>query len=76
MDLSEQPHPKKRRTQDNLCIICKKRLNVGSDRRNVVLQPKCEGLQTLFDASEQRRDNVYDAIFPIKEAFYQKSILH
>ena len=67
MDLSEQPPPKKRRTQDNLCILCKKRLNVGSDRRNVVLQPKREGLQTLLDASERRRDNVYDAIFPVRE---------
>ena len=67
MDLSEQPPPKKRRMQEDVCIICNNRLDVKAHRRNIVLQLQREGLQTLLNASEKRRDSVYDAIFPIRE---------
>ena len=59
--------PKKRRTQEDVCIICDNHLDVKAHRRNIVLQPQREGLQTLLNASEKRRDSVYDAIFPIGE---------
>lgn len=67
MDLSEHPPLKKRRTQEDVCIICNNRLDVKADRRNIVLQPKRDGLQTLLNASEKRKDSVYDVIFPMRE---------
>lgn len=67
MDLSDEPPPKKPRTQGTACIICDKRLDVEADRRNIVLQPKLEGLQTLLAASEKRKDSFYAKIFSIRD---------
>lgn len=64
----EHPPQKKPRTFDpNICVICFKPLQQGKKSSTAVKSPTLEGLQSILNAAEQRRDEVHEYLSPHKD---------
>ena len=57
----------------------KKSLNKENSKNPVVRNPSKEGLQSILDAADIRKDKVYDLLWPVKDdilALKQKVLFH
>ena len=61
MDL-RAPSAKRRNVSVDHCIICFKTLN--PKKEPVIQNPTLEGLNVIFKASELKKDEVYEALWP------------
>uniref|UniRef100_UPI00358F875D uncharacterized protein n=1 Tax=Myxine glutinosa TaxID=7769 RepID=UPI00358F875D len=64
MDL-EPPVVKRRKIDTDHCIICFKPLN--PKKQEVVTNPTFNGLSAIFKASQIRKDDVYESIWPLQQ---------
>ena len=62
MDL-EAPLVKRRKIDTDHCIICFKPLN--TKKEDIIKNPTFNGLNAIFKASEIRKDDVYESIWPL-----------
>ena len=80
MDLQEDSAVKRKRvTDESYCVICEKSLNKENSKNPVVRNPTKEGLQSILDAADIRKDKVYDLLWPVKDdilALKQKVLFH
>ena len=68
MDLQEDSAVKRKRVIDeSYCVISEKSLNKENSRNPVVRNPMKEGLQSILDAADIRKDKVYHLLWPVKD---------
>lgn len=68
MDLQIENHVKRKKIiDDKHCVLCEKSLDKESSKNPVVKNASKEGLQSLLDAAEIRKDQVYDLLWPVKD---------
>ena len=65
MDL-EAPSSKRRKVDGDHCIICFRTLN--SKKESVVNNPTSDGLNAISKACETRKDDVFEALWPLRTA--------
>lgn len=64
MDL-EAPLVKRRKIDTDHCIICFKPLN--TKKEDIIKNPTFNGLNAIFKASQIRKDDVYESIWPLQQ---------
>ena len=68
MDLEEEVQTKRKEVVDEKnCVICEKSLEKDTTKNPVVKNPSKEGLKSLTDATEIRKDELYDLLWPMKD---------
>ena len=65
--------------EESYCVICEKSRNKENSKNPVVRNPMKEGLQSILDAADIRKDKVYDLLWPVEDdilALKQKVLFH
>ena len=79
MDLEENPVKRKKVIDENQCVICEKSLAKDSVKSPIVKTPSKEGLKSILDAADIRKDDLYDLLWPVKDdilSLKQKTSFH
>ena len=77
--LEDNPVKRKKVTDENQCVICKKSLAKESVKNPIVKNPSKEGLKSILDAADIRKDDLYDLLWPVKDdilSLKQKVLFH